>query len=113
MIDFSSIIFDIIYRETPSIIFLPDSNDSTINVIYNENYYRLIKEMVEGKISFENMFFSVGEAVKKIIYYKNNNFCLKERIKKFYHIFGLKKENSTIKKINKSVKFIEYLKNIN
>ena len=32
--DFSSIIFDIIYREKPFIIFIPDSNDPTIIIIF-------------------------------------------------------------------------------
>ena len=36
IIDFSSIIFDIIIRNKPYIIFIPDSEDKNIDKIYNE-----------------------------------------------------------------------------
>ena len=37
--DFSSIIFDIIYREKPFVIFIPDSNDPNLSDIYSDFYY--------------------------------------------------------------------------
>ena len=59
MSDFSSIIFDIIYRNKPFIIFIPDSNYSDIKNKYTYNYYNLIKDMKEGKILFKNKYFNV------------------------------------------------------
>ena len=103
--DFSSIIFDIIYREKPFIIFIPDSNDPTINNIYTSDYSHLIKDVKDGKISFQNTFFSVEDTVKKINYYIKNNFNLEPKLKLFYKKFGFKKQNNTNK-------FIKYLKNL-
>ena len=52
--DFSSIVFDMIYREKPFVIFIPDSNDPTINDIYISHYSELInfvskKSFIEEK----------------------------------------------------------------
>ena len=103
--DFSSIIFDIIYREKPFVIFIPDSNDPNISDIYSDFYYQLIKDIKDGVISFQNTFFSIEDTVKKINFYIKNNFILEPKFKMFYNNFGFKKENSTNK-------FIEYLKNL-
>jgi len=103
--DFSSIIFDIIYRGKPFVIFIPDSNDPTLCEIYNEYYYQLIKDIKDGAISFQNVFFSIEDAVKKIIFYIKNNFNLEPKLKMFFNKFGFKKENNTNK-------FIEYLKKL-
>ena len=103
--DFSSIIFDIIYREKPFIIFIPDSNDPSINKIYSSFYYHLIKDFKDGKIPFQNTFFSIEDTVKKINYYMKNNFNLEPKLKLFYKKFGFKKQNNTNK-------FIEYLKKL-
>lgn len=103
--DFSSIIFDIIYRKKPFIIFIPDANDSNITNIYSEEYSTLIKDIKNGLIKFENIFFNVNETVNKIIYYVKKNFRIETKLKKFYNSFGFKHE--------KSIKnFIEYLINI-
>ena len=40
--DFSSIIFDIMVRNKPYIIFIPDSEDPNIDIIYNETYSNII-----------------------------------------------------------------------
>jgi len=74
--DFSSIIFDLIYRKKPYIIFIPDSNDPLIETKYTKEYYQLIKDMKNNKIKFENKFFTVEKVINKIIYYINNNFEL-------------------------------------
>ena len=103
--DFSSIIFDLIYRRRPFIIFIPDSNDSTIKNKYNKNYFKLIENMKNNKIQFENKYFSVQETILKIIFYIDNDFQLEKKLKKFYDSFEFKKENSTLK-------FIEYLKKL-
>ena len=104
--DFSSIIFDLIYREKPFVIFIPDSNDPILNDIYDVCYSKLIKDIKDGTISFQNTFFNIEDTVNKINYYIKNNFNLEPRLKEFYNNLGLKKENNTIK-------FIEYLKNLN
>ena len=103
--DFSSIIFDIIYREKPFVIFIPDSIDPNLNDIYNDYYYQLIKDIKDGTIPFENTFFSIEDTVKKINFYIKNNFNLEPKLQNFYNNFGFKKENNTNK-------FIEYLKKL-
>ena len=104
--DFSSIIFDMIYREKPFVIFIPDSDDPTLNDIYDICYSKLIKDIKDGTITFQNTFFNIEDTVNKINYYVKNNFNLEPKLKEFYNNLGLKKGNNTIK-------FIEYLKNLN
>jgi len=104
--DFSSIIFDIIVRKKPYIIFIPDSDDPNLNKIYTNNYYKLINDIRKGNINFENRFFNIEEAVTKIIYYINNQFELEPKLKKFYQSFQLKSNNNT-------QNFINYLINLN
>ena len=103
--DFSSIIFDLMYRRKPIIIFVPDSDEPDINNIYTNDYSQLIQAMNERKFNLENHFSTVQETVDKMIYYINNDFILDEKLKKFYETFGLKKGNSIDE-------FIEYLKNL-
>ena len=95
--DFSSIIFDFIYRKKPFVIYIPDSNYSYIKNNYIYNYYKLIKDMKEEKIYFKNKYFNLKETINKIIYYINNDFKLENTLLYFYNSFGLKKENSLIK----------------
>ena len=90
--DFSSIIFDLIYRRRPFIIFIPDSNDSTIENKYNENYVKLIKDMKNNKIEFENKYFSVQDTILKIFFYIDNDFQLDQKLQKFYDSFEFKKD---------------------
>ena len=103
--DFSSIIFDLIYRKKPFIIYIPDANDPEIKNLYKKNYYELIESMKNGSIEFENKYFEINETVNKIIYYINNNFKLEPKLEDFYKSFQLK----NIDFINK---FINYLKNL-
>ena len=103
--DFSSVIFDLIYRRKPIIIFIPDSNDPNIKELYDKDYFKIIESLKTGKVKFENKYFTVKDTIKKIVYYINNNFTLEKSLKNFYDTFGLKKGNN-IKK------FIKYLKNI-
>ena len=88
--DFSSIIFDMIYREKPFIIFIPDSNDPNIDDIYSSHYSHLIKDIKDGTITFQNTFFSIEDTVKKINHYMKNNFNLEPKLKLFYKEFGFK-----------------------
>jgi CDP-glycerol glycerophosphotransferase (TagB/SpsB family) len=69
--DFSSIIFDSMYRRKPFILYIPDANDPNIKDIYWEEYYLLIESMKNGTIYFENKFFEINSLVEKIIYYIN------------------------------------------
>jgi CDP-glycerol glycerophosphotransferase (TagB/SpsB family) len=89
--DFSSIIFDMIYREKPFIIFIPDSNDPSIDDIYSSHYSHLIKDIKDGTIPLQNTFFSIEDTVKKIYHYMKNNFNLEPKLKSFYKKFGFKK----------------------
>ena len=103
--DFSSIIFDIMVRNKPYIIFIPDFQDKNIEKIYNEDYYNIIKYLRNGTIYFKNTFFDVKSTVNKIIYYINNNFILENSLKEFYNSFNLSGGNNIDS-------FIKYLKNI-
>ena len=87
--DFSSIIFDLICRKKPYIIFIPDAKDPEIKNIYENNYYEIIDSMKKDSF-FENKFFEVNQTVNKIIYYINNNFKLEEKLEKFYKTFLFK-----------------------
>jgi len=104
--DFSSIIFDLMYRRKPFILFVPDGNDPKINTIYSNDYIKLIKNMNKKKFKVENLFFSVEKTVNKIISYINNNFTLDEELIKYFKLFGLK-EGKNIDA------FINYLTNLN
>ena len=103
--DFSSIIFDLIYRRKPFIIFIPDANDPEIKDIYTKNYYELIECLKNGTIEFMNKYFDVNETVNKIIYYINNNFKLEPKLKKFYDSFQFKSGHY----INKFIRYLYYL----
>ena len=103
--DFSSIVFDIMVRNKPYIIFIPDSEDKYLDNIYNEAYCNIIKSIRNGTIYLKNRYFDVNTTVKKIIYYINNNFILEKSLKIFYNKFNLSGGNN----INS---FINYLKNI-
>ena len=104
--DFSSIIFDLMYRRKPYIIYIPDANDPLINDLYKIEYYELIESMKNGTIYFENTFIGLKETIKKIIYYINNNFILDEKLEKFYNTFGFKKENA----INNLIDYLKIIK---
>ena len=103
--DFSSIIFDVIYRRKPFIIYIPDGNDKEIEKIYEQTYYDLIQSLKNGTIYFENKFFNLTEAINKIIYYIDTNFILESQLENFYDIFELRKGNNTNE-------FIRYITNI-
>ena len=104
--DFSSIIFDIMVRKKPYIMFIPDSQDKNLYYIYDINYYNIINNLKSGKINFENLFFNVMDTVNKIIFYINNNFNLDDTLKKFYEQFKLFGGNN-IKNIISHVKAIK------
>ena len=103
--DFSSIIFDMICREKPYIIFIPDALDPILKAIYKDYCYKVINSFKDGSINFLNVFLEVEDAINKIIYYINNKFTLEKEMKKFYKTFGFKSGNN----IND---FINYLQNL-
>ena len=107
--DFSSIIFDVMYRKKPFIIYVPDANDPLIKINYKKNYYELIQSLKNGTIEFYNKFFELNETINKIIYYINNDFHLEQKLKIFYDKLGFKYENN----INNVNLFIEYLSHLN
>ena len=100
--DFSSIIFDMMCRKKPYIIFIPDANDPQIKKIYKNKYYKIIKSFKKKSFYFLNKYLDLNETINKIIYYINNDFKLEKKIKKFYRSFSFKSGNNT-------QKFIEYL----
>jgi len=103
--DFSSIIFDFIYQRKPVIIYIPDYNDTLINVNYKKTYSELIQLMKNGTIAFENQFFDIESVINKILFYLNNNFILDKKLEIFY-------ESLNIKQNNNIYEFIKYIKNI-
>jgi CDP-glycerol glycerophosphotransferase (TagB/SpsB family) len=103
--DFSSVIFEFIYQNKPFVMFIPDSEDPTINKLYNWEYIKLIKDLKGGLIDFRNIFFSINQVVNKIKYYINNDFKVEENLNEFYESFNLTCGNNTIK-------FINYLENL-
>ena len=98
--DFSSILFDIMVRNKPFIIFVPDSEDPTISKTYNKTYFNIINNLKNGILSFENTFFNINETLKKINFYINNNFQLDEKLKNFYSRFNFQGGKNTINIIN-------------
>ena len=64
--DFSSIIFDFIYQRKPIIIYIPDYNDTLININYKKSYFELIQLMKNGTIKFENQYFNIDSVINKI-----------------------------------------------
>jgi len=103
--DFSSIIFDFMYRKKPIIIFIPDSDDKNINKLYNKEYLGIINSFKNNSIEFENKFFKTLDVIKKIEYYILNDFQLDKKLINLYKKFNLEGKNN-IKR------FIEYLKRI-
>ena len=99
--DFSSIIFDIIFRKKPYIIYIPDANDSKIINNYKPFYYNVIKNFTRNDFQFENIYFDINSTINKIKYYIDNDFRLDNTLNNFYDEF--KFENQSI------IEFINYL----
>ena len=104
--DFSSIIFEIIRRRKPYIMFIPDATDPSIKEEYIPEYFDVINGLKNNSIPFENKYFEVDEVVDKIIYYIENNFELEDSLKEFYDSFELNSTNNT----QKIVKYLIDLK---
>lgn len=98
--DFSSIIFDMIYREKPYIIFIPDANDPNIKYIYWNRSFEVINSFKRNEYHFENIYFNLNETINKIDYYINNDFQLDSKLQKLYNRFNFSHESSIKKFIN-------------
>ena len=103
--DFSSVIFDFIFRKKPFIIFIPDSEDLDLQSIYSKSYYDKINYLKYDSF-FENRYFKIKDTVDKILFYINNHFELDSKMIKFYNYINLKNENNIDN-------FIQYLNNLN
>ena len=103
--DFSSIIFDIMSRRKPFVIYIPDAEDKTIRKYYTNDYIELIENMKNDKIKFKNKCNTIEETVNKIISYINNDFKIESDLQEFYDNFNFKTNNN-------SNEFIEYLINM-
>lgn len=88
--DYSSIIFDMIYRRKPYIIYIPDINDMSIYQNYEEKSYNIIKKFRLNDFHFENVFFDINSTINEIVNYIHNNFKLNIKLKKFYDDFNFK-----------------------
>ena len=104
--DFSSIIFDMIYRRKPYIIYIPDINDPHISTKYEDNNYIIIKKFLSNEFEFENIYLDINSTINRINYYINNKFKLDNNLKVFYKQFNFKKGSI----INE---FIDFLLNKN
>lgn len=89
--DFSSIIFDMIYRRKPYIIYIPDINDPHISTKYEDNNYIIIKKFQSNEFEFENIYLDINSTINRINYYINNKFKLDNNLKVFYRQFNFKK----------------------
>lgn len=105
--DFSSVIFDFIVRNKPYIIYIPDSEEPNLDKIYIPSYYNIINRMKYGNPFFENKFFTINETINKIEFYIKNDFKLDYKLKKSYSKFNFRNKG------NNTIKFIEYLNNMN
>ena len=103
--DFSSIVFDMIYRRKPYIIFIPDINDTKIEENYKSISYNVIKKFMNNDFKFENVYFDINSTINKINYYIDNKFHLEKKLIQFYDEFNFKKGSL----IND---FIDYILNL-
>ena len=104
--DFSSIIFDLMYRRKPFILYVPDGKDRNIKYMYTDDYIKLIHDMNQNKFKVENLVFTAKATIDKIISYIDKDFSIDEKLKKYFEVFDLKKGNNIDA-------FIDYLTNLN
>ena len=62
---FSSVVFDIMYRKKPFIIYFPDLDEPNIDIIYSKSYRNVIKKMKNNKFGFKNVCFNINETIQK------------------------------------------------
>ena len=103
--DFSSVIFDVMYRNKTFVIYFPDFDEPNIDIIYTQNYSYVIRTMKKNQFGFKNVYFNINETVNKIIHYVKNNFTIEKELKQLYDSFIPERRESI-------PKFIEYLKKL-
>ena len=103
--DYSSIIFDIIYRRKPFIIYIPDINDPMNKENYKNDTYNIINNFANHDFKFENIFFDVNSTIGKINYYINNKFQLEEKLIQFYDLFNFNNNKNINDFLNYILKF--------
>ena len=103
--DFSSVIFDLMYRGKPFVIYIPDADDPNLNKIYSDDYVDLIHRMNNGTFKTENKCNTIEETVDKIIFYIKNKFNIDDKLKKYFQFFDFKVGNNI-------GKFITYLSSL-
>jgi CDP-glycerol glycerophosphotransferase (TagB/SpsB family) len=103
--DFSSVIFDLMYRGKPFVIYIPDADDPNLNKIYSDDYVDLIHRMNNGTFKTENKCNTIEETVDKIIFYIKNKFNIDDKLKKYFQFFDFKVGNNIDK-------FITYLSSL-
>ena len=86
--DYSSIVFDMIYRMKPYIIYIPDGKDSFIKQNYLDFCYKIIKNFKSNDFRFENVYFDIKSTINKINYYIDNDFKLDTKLREFYEEFN-------------------------
>ena len=91
--DFSSIIFDIVYRRKPYIIYIPDAKDPNIEQDYWAQCYKIINNFKNNDFKFKNIYFDLNSTIDKIIYYIQNNFQIDSKLNKFYDEFNFTNAN--------------------
>ena len=98
--DYSSIIFDMIYRKKPYIIYIPDANDPMIKQNYQKECYNIIKSFKKNDFKFENIYFDLNQTINKINYYIDNKFELDRKLNIFYNEFSFPNETNITNFIN-------------
>ena len=92
--DFSSVIFDLMYRGKPYVIYVPDSDDPNIDKIYSKDYVDLINRMKNGTFNIANKCDTIEKTVDKIVFYIKNKFAIDDDLKKNFEFFDFKVGNN-------------------
>ena len=103
--DFSSVLFELIHRKKPYIMYIPDANDPNLEDIYTQGYYDVINGFKNGTTYFKNIFYDIEKAVDKAIYYISHNFILDDELIQFYKELNISGANNTLA-------FVNYVKNL-
>lgn len=93
--DFSSISFDFMFQNKPTLFYLIDANDT--NDFYEKKYMNYENNK---KIYFDNSFYSQKLLIKKIKYYIKRNFVIEKNLKKHYESLFYYKGHITERIIN-------------
>ena len=103
--DFSSVIFDLMYRNKPFIIFIPDNDDKNLINRYEKDYINIINSFKNNSVKFENIFLNSKDTINKIMFYIENDFHLDLKLKILYQQFNLNHTNN----INSFIKYLTSL----